>query len=552
MLDAILWNTGSLSPAFYNVIEDVRDEASLSDDLVGARAAIEAGTHTQVYLPGNLLLGFLGDFYYRFHISSLVLDLGNLVSAQTADVTVWNAHRRAWILNSLTLENAEGVEITGQPDPPLQYAPLQERTYQLGVSTDGPASINATITWDFSNGEDIELLVTGSRIVPWNWQPDWSAGMLERLQWYTDVLPAARGEEQRRSMRIEPRQYLEFTSMLTGTDRRIMESSLWSWGARTWAVPLWFDGQELASSLPSGATVIPLNPAQRGYAVGDLALLTNGDPQTYEVVEIEALGSSITLARPTQQTWGAGTRVYPARAAMIENQVNVERFTGQDGGLRLQWRMVDPMPWAAAASPTYRGLPVFEHSPNWIQDPTLAFERKLSVLDAGTGLVEVTDEAEMPLTVQRMRYTLTSRAEIDTWKKRLWALRGKQGAIWVPTWADDLTVVATVSDVATNIDVAWTGYVQYLAQDLNRRDIRIELRNGTIFYRRITGSTEVSATVERLSIDAALGEIVQPGDVALVSFMGQSRSDSDQHEIAYFTGEAAETAFSARTYRGAA
>jgi hypothetical protein len=395
--------------------------------------------------------------------------------------------------------------------------------------------------------------IGGTQIVIWNWQPDWSAGMIERLQWYTDVIQAARGEEQRRSLRIAPRQFLEFSCVAKGTDRRLMESALYNWGGRTWAVPLWFDGQALESTLLAESTEIPLSPAGRSYQAGDLVLLTNGDPETGEAVEVEALGEdSITLAQPTQVAWPAGTRVYPARAAVIENTATVSRFTGEVSDLRLQWRMVKPMTWAAEATPTYRGLPVLEHVPNWTEDPSLEFERKLSILDAGAGAVEVTDEAGLPLSCQRMRFTLNGRDDLDAWKKRLWALRGKQGAIWVPTWAEDLTIVATVADSATTIDVEWAGYVKYLAQDPNRRDIRIQLHDGTTFYRRIQGSTEVSDTVERLTINTALGQTVQPQQVALVSFMAQSRSDSDQHELAYFTSDVAETAFSARAYRGVA
>lgn len=549
MLGSILWNSGALSPAFYNVIEDVRDEGTLASSTVGAAALVAAAAHTPVVLAGDRQLGFLGDFYFRFHITTPILDLGNLVSDQTQEVTLWNAYRRAWILDSITLENAEGIEITGQPDPPLQYAPNQERTYELGISSDGPSTIAASITWVFSNGVGVEMLVSGLRIVPWNWAPDWEAGMLERLQWYTDVLPAARGEEQRRSLRIEPRQMLEFTPLVSGVDRRIMETTLWGWGANVWAVPLWFDGQELAATLASGATVIPLDPAMRGYEVGGLVMLTNGDPRTYEMIEIAALGSSITLERATQQTWGPGTRVYPARAAVIENEAQVTRFTGNDVAIRVQWRMVDPTPWEAEATPTYRSLPVLEHRPNWIEDPSLSFDRKTSVFDSGTGKVTVYDNADMPLTSQRMRYTLTSRAEINTWKKRLWALRGKQCPIWIPTWSDDLTVTALIASGATQIDVEWIGYTKYLSEKPNRRDIRIELNNGTIFYRHIESASEISATVERLTIDTALGVTVNIADVALVSFMGASRSDSDQHEFAYFTGDSADTAFTARGFR---
>ena len=37
------------------------------------------------------------------------------------------------------------------------------------------------------------------------------------------------------------------------------------------------------------------------------------------------------------------------------------------------------------------------------------------------------------------------------------------------------------------------------------RDIRIELTNGNVYYRRIVASTVLSGTVERLTLDSVLG-----------------------------------------------
>lgn len=551
MLGSIIWNTGALgSVAAWNPITWSFSVASLMTSTIRDGVLRDPGFHTpSEILTAALMPAFGADFYNRFHITTLVLDLGNLVSDQTTTVTVWNAFLRSWILDDLFLTNAEGLTISGQPAPPLQYNPLQERTWTLGISTDGPAAIDAQITWSFSNGDDVVLSVVGQRIVPWNWQPDWSQPVLESVEWMTDVIQAFRGEEQRRALRIDPRQFLEFQVTASEDERRYMEAVLWGWGSRAFALPLWFDGQNLVATLNAGATVIPLNPAQRGYEAGDLVIITDGNSRNYEAVEILSLASTITLKRPTLQTWPAGTRVYPARSAVIENLVTVDRFDGTVGTLRIQWRMTEPKAWAAAATPTYRSLPVFEQKPNWIENPTLAFERKVSVLDASTGLTENFDEAAMPLTSQRMRYTLVNRAELDAWKKRLWTLRGKQGSIWVPTWARDMKIAATIGSASLAIDVNWFGYTKQIAQDSNRRDVRIELRNGTIFYRRITGSVEVSTAVERLSIDSALGINVQPEDAVLVSFMGLSRSEADRHEFAYFTGDVTDTVFTAKGFR---
>lgn len=550
MMGLIAWNSGALGNiTAWNLITWTPLSASLTSNRGVSGPATFAGMHTPITLPGTRLQAFAGDFYDRIHITTRLLDLGNMISDQTSQITIWNAYRRAWSLTSVLSVNAEGITVGGQPAPPLQYNPLQERIYTVSISTDGPAQIDATLSWVFSNGEVVALDIVGQRIVLWNWRPDWTQGMVERLQWYTDVLQAGRGEEQRRALRLNPRQYLEFGATIDGNDRQMMESILWNWGARSWAVPLWYDGQQLAATLAIGATSIPLNPASRGYQVGELVVLTNGTPSVYEVVEVGSLSSSIGLSRPTQQTWPAGTMVYPARPAIIENVAQLGRFTAQVVSLRLQWRMLEPTTWAAAATPTYRSLPVFELKPNWVEDPLQDFERSVTVLDAGVGLTTTTDRAEMPLTTQRMRFSHTGKAAIDTWKQRLWALRGKQGAIWVPTWSDDLTVVAQIGDAALNIDVRWMGYTKYLQMDPGRRDIRIQLNNGTIYYRRITGAIEVSPTVERLSIDSALGATVNVSDIALVCFMALSRSDSDAHEIAYFQGDVADTVFSARAFR---
>lgn len=539
----------SAFPGFYNVI--TWNAAGASEPFVGVYGQSITEGHLQLSesLPATRLLGYLGDFYFRWHITTTLLDLGNLVSDQTQTITLWNAYRSAVTAGSITEGNSEGITLSGQSAPPIQWGPLQERAYTVGISVDGPASIDAALTWNFGNGDTVTLAIVGSRVIAWAWPPNWGEGIVERLEWRTDVMQAYRGEEQRRALRIEPRQSLEFSVTASSADRRLMEATLWNWGARTWALPLWYDGVELSASAAVGATLLPADPSQRSFVVGELVMLTSGNVRTVEVAEIAAVGSTITLARPLQQSWPAGTRVYPARSARIVNAAKLSRFTGLDTSLRLQWEMADPMPGTASASPTYRSIPVLEAAPQWAEDPSLEFERKVFVLDAGTGPVLLEDEADIPLTTQRMRYTLTDRAAIDTWRQRLYALRGKQGPVWVPTWADDMTMVATAASTDINLDVEWCGYTKYLQADTNRQDVRIQLANGSVIYRRILSASEVSSTVERLSLDSAVGVTINPADVVQISFMSLTRSDSDTHELAWFTGEVAEATFAARSFR---
>lgn len=523
--------------------------------LKGSRASqsAEAYRPTEDLLPSQFIPSFGQlDFYNRVHIQFLALDLGNLVSDQSTTLWVWNAWRRAIILNTLTETNAEGITIGGNPAPPLQYAPLQQRIYDLGISTDGPPTIDATLTWTFSTTQVLAVSITGSRVTGWGWMADWGAGILERLEWATDVLTMYRGEEQRRALRLGPRKGIEFSILAAGSERRALEAALWDWGARVWAVPVWWDGAPATAPVALGAFSVALDTTTRDFQVGGLAmLLSDASALDFEVAEVEAVtASSITLKRPTTRAWPLGTMVYPARAARLDPGVGLDRFTGDTTTARLRFTAVEPDVWTAdAGTATHRSYPVLEVRPNWTSEPRLNLERKLSVFDTVSGVRRVVDEARQPSSSQSMRWTFTSRSEIDAWRKRLHALRGRHGAVWVPTWTRDLEVVTTVGSADLAIEVAAIGYTRYLKVDPNRRDVRIELVNGTVLYRRITEASELSATVERLSIETALGVTVQPADVAMVSFMALARQESDAAEIAWWTGDVADAAATFRSFR---
>lgn len=536
--------------AAYMLVQPTQDPlrvAALTLDLGNTLTAFSRLPSPNLW-AGSTGLTFGDDLYDRIHYSATSFPMGTLIGTQVRTLTVWNAYRRVRILNSLGQTGMDGITITGQPTPPLQYAPLQERAYTLTITGDGPTEIDAAIAFNFDMAETGTVTITGSRVTTWTWLPDWSAGMLERLEWRTDVIQAYRGQEQARALRINPRQTVEFTVTAEATERRLLEATLWNWGARVFAVPLWYDAIELTADLPIGSTTIPVAGTYRDFRTGSQALLMNGS--TSEVVEIATSGATITLARATTKAWTGGTRLYPLRSAVIDGSASLSRFSGVASTVRLRFEMTEPAQYTAnAGATTYRGYPVLTDRPDWSEEFSLSMDRKLSVLDANTGRVNIEDIAQMPMTTQLMRWTLTDRAEIHAYRQRAFALRGKQGRLWVPTWTDDLTLATATASADTNIDVTYCGYSDYLVGAINRRDIRIELQNGTAIYRRITGATRLNATTERLSLDSAIGADLNPTDIAQICYLALCRPDSDAVELAYFHGEVADTALTMRSMR---
>lgn len=530
-------------------IETVRTLAPWDGFDATASSAGDSTDTQPVDEPGEARTGHLqpmfgfADWYERIHVNPQALALGNVVGDQTRDVVVWNAYTgEAKTLASIDAESAEGISVT-QPSPaPLVFEPLRERVYTINISTDGPATIDARYTFAFTGANQPVVTITGVRVIPWTWLANWREGIVERLDWNTDTLTAFDGTEQRIKLREFPRRAMEFSFSAEGRQRRRLDTALYGWGARVWALPIWTDGQRLAADVDPGDLSIPVATTDRDFFAGGLVMLLD-DAGGYEVVEAESVSAgSVAMVRPIAGTWPAGScMVYPARPARLPNTHGLRRFTGDFAYGRVRMEFQDLSDWPAAPeATTYRSLPVMLERPNWTADPELDYARKLAELDFGTGVRAFDDESDKPELLQSMRWFLDSRADVAAFRSWLYARAGKFKAIWVPTWMVDLVMVSNLGAGATSFDVENIGYARQVDARVHRRDIRIQLASGAVYYRRITAAAEVDDDTETLTIDSALGVAVTPADVVSISFMALCRLDADGVEIAWFTGDAAQ------------
>lgn len=511
----------------------------------GAGAAV-----TPQMLAGSAVQAFGADFYDRLHITETTLTLGNVVGLQQRDISIWNAYRRTRVLSAVTVTGAGDVELSGGPGAlPYPLGALAETTYTLTVPSSGSPTIDTTITWG-ADPYDLVLRVTGTRVTAWAFVPDWSSPIVERVEWRTDVIQSYDGSEQRSALRLAPRQSWEFAVFFEGTARRYAEAVIWGNGARTWALPIWPDGVELLAELPSGSAEVMADTAGRAFTADGLALLMI-DERTAETLEVQAVQADrLVLKRPTSRAWPAGTRLLPARVAHLMDAPRLSRWSGQASMGTMRFDVVGPVEHAAdAGSATHRGIPVLERRPNWVEAPDMELSRKLAEIDNLIGLPVRIDEAAMPLPAQRMRWLHSTRADLGAFRSLAYALRGRQGAVWVPTWCDDLVPAAIIGSSDLAIDVEACGYTAHLYGQPGRMDLRIELTDGTVFYRRVTGASEISASTERVLIDSALGREVAPAEVLQVSFIMLARLDSDALEISHWTGDTAESVTTFRGYR---
>ena len=301
----------------------------------------------------------------------------------------------------------------------------------------------------------------------------------ERLEWSTMVDVAATGPSYHRRMRSDPRTFVSFSSMQEGAAWRRLESMLRANVAGRWMLPIHVESRKVAGSFP--------------------------------VVEAQLTGPP-----------------------------DVSRITGSSCEYSVEFILVESFAEEApAAVESYRSFPVFDACPQWTASPKWSPERLVQGVDYGIARPFTYDLAGMNVGKRTMFYSLESDAEIIRFRQMLYALAGRWSPCWVPSWAEDFRVVANVANGATTLDVAGP---QLAGLDLvpNHRDIRIELHNGTVLYRRIESVATPSAGVERLTLDSAIATEFSASDVAQVSWMALCVQDSDINLLRYWTHEVME------------
>lgn len=482
---------------------------------------------------------FAGDWYERIHVVPRTIALGNLVSSQTRTVEVWNAYRGAHqTLTGVAAANAAGIDVNAPGTYPMDFAPLQSRSWSVNVTVSGSPTIDATLTWSFTGQAALAIAIAGARVTPWTVPPDWGKGVTETLLWLTDVQEAIDGSVQREPLREHPRRQWEFHTLAVGASgaswagRELLETSLAAWRGRIWGVPVWADQCVLGAALAAGATGVSLDTTGLDIAVGGLVLLHAG-PAQYEMMEVDSVtGSAITFTRATTVDFPAGTRLWPCHLARLTDTPQVTRRNANLDRVSVRFEATDDGTWSAVApTATYRGYPVLEARPDVTQDPQASADRHLVTLDGDVGGVYVDDPSGLPWWGIGYTWRLDGRTQRADHRSLLMWLAGRTQALWVPSWADDVTLLADVPAGTQVLTVLFGGFARYAAGMPGRRHLRIERTDGSVEYRAITAQAEIDTTTEHLTIDSPLASALAPGQVRQISFMALAALAHDQVEI---------------------
>ena len=478
-------------------------------------------------------LGF--DWFEKVHIIPKRQDFGNILSQQDVTVEIFNAYREAnRSLTGIAIP-VTGLEFIPSPTLPQTIFEQYGLVLTLRALLDGPPSFDDVIVFT-TDVRDINFAITGTRVVIFPFIPE--APIRETLAFLTDILPALNGEEQRVSLRKNPRQVFELEIYREdGAERARMENLLFDWQSRSFGLPVWHEGTRLTADVTNGDTTINVqSTAYADYRVGGLAIVLKND-LVLDALEVDSFTSTtITFTSPVGNDYDADdpdVNVYPLRVAVMRDKESGEKYQVNLTKWQFRFLVTDNRADIADAGTwnTYNSKIIFDDNNLIAGTHPQVLEKNIEVIDGETG--------------KRVQFSSWARGKRGSMKgflsnsrQQLWALRqilhylrGRQVSFYLPTFQKDLVPVANLANATNNLDVTHVNYNSFVRERNPNKRIRVHLTNGTTYDRTITGSASLTSTTERLTVDTNWPTDIDVADVARIEYLQLVRFDTDQFSI---------------------
>lgn len=467
---------------------------------------------------------FLDDYYYRIHIRPGAISLGNLLSSQTRQVEVWNAHFVGKLLSNITDVGLDGIDLGEPIAAPTTFKALESRIYTLSISTNGAPVIDGEYEFHFL-GETPTLRITGRRVVVWPFVPQ--TKFREQLQWMTDVMQAY-SAEQRLALRVAPRQTLQYDFQLDQQQYSRAKAISTQWAHRVYGAPIWYEATRVGN-LSAGITSIAFNTTNADYRANDIVLVWENDEKFMAAETTSLTTGGVTLKLPLDQSY-SNAFVMPLRFARTLQGTEFSRMAHTVTRARMAFLVNNNVDLGASIGLVqYRGKDVMTDRSVLISDMSERITRGVDVFDNGSGPVTIDQVRAYPDRTEVLSMDPQNRAE--TWRMRKWlhARRGKQRTFWLPGWNRDLILLENVGSAVTSITVRPIGYPLYYGTT----DIMVVLNNGTILFNRVLSAATDTNGNEVLSMSGSFGTAFTVADIDLVCFMKHVRLDTDNADITH-------------------
>lgn len=463
------------------------------------------------------------DYYHRIHVVPETLALGNVLSNLVRYVYVWNAFYDPKTLDDVTEEGTEGIFVTEPVATPVDYLPLEEKTYTVEITTAGPPNIDAAVNFQFAV-YTLSVDITGSRIVLWTWIP--REGYTEELQWKTNILKTRQGE-QRVAYREAPRQIFNYDFLRPPREAAQVKTAADNWSYRRWGLPIW---KEMTTGIDAveGDASINFDTSYRDYREDGLAVIWESADKAEAMTIINVRTDGIDLNQGLQGSY-TNALVMPLRKAITPDGFSFARSRGKWINFSATFLVIDNIDLSAASNyEQYGGYDVLTDGNIIVGDMSERINQPVTQIDNGQGPITIEtnqDYAEFRQIVGKIENTVEG---LWLWRQWLHSRYGKQKPFYLPSWNNDIQPVEIIDSSKTVFDISPVGFTIHGDFPI---DTRLVLNSEKVYYRQVTAAEKLDNGNERITIDTTFGQDIALADIFIWSFIYLVRFDSDSVEI---------------------
>jgi len=476
---------------------------------------------------------------------------GQIITSKQVAVSVLNAFRE----ESKTLLSVDisalgaGVSILSDPTPET-LQPQQDLIVTLEAVFAGPPTISGDVVFSFST-LTVSILATGIRLIVFHYQPDKS--IREQMAWFTDIIKARDGIEQRQGLRTTPRQLFRYEySKPEDAETSRMRTTLLVHRGLTFGIPIWTEMKTVTQGELVGATVIQVNTDNVDHRDDGNIMIFDQLTSIFEDAVIDSFtSSSITLTSALLKAVPEGALVLPLRFGHIVREPSFADYQKNLLVTRVEFETEDNVDLAFADQAALEvefpvhpedSLPILNDVNIMRGQQARTFFSTLTRKDSQIGI---------PLVVQRHPVSdiggeaatkdLIGLAEIRKYRSLMHFLRGSLGSFYVPTFRNDLPVALDFALNATTITIENISLVDLSGFQLPHQSVMLELPDGSQFFAEISSVAELSDTQETITLSTAFDPaitLITAAD-ARISWLELTRVEGDTATFFHdFVGQA--------------
>ena len=374
---------------------------------------------------------------------------------------------------------------------------------------------------------------------PMFWRPH--GGIVETLEWKTNILASRNGTEQRIKGRQAPRQF--FAMMLhLDTDKKNAwyNSILHSNQKSAWYVPVWSEYSEFTGDIAKGDTVINVDTKYADFRATSFAIIWKSDSEWEIVSVLSKNDSSLTLDYSIINSYADSCLIMPVRRCYLTHPATKTRNTSPVSKVRLVFSVWDNEDVTGYSRSTLWGTlvnsPAFEDCVDILDTPafmgrthTENSSANVRILDYQTGVFQLQSKSDFNRLIQDHKFYNDTKQACWEFRQYLCAMGGRQKTSLVPTFRDDLVQDSDVGPSDTKVNVENIA-VDDAGVNSMRKYIGFYFEStDTLIVRAITGTARLSASIEQVTFDRSLcrATTVEPGDCQ-ICFIDKCRLSSDK------------------------